>query len=102
MNSFGKVKKHIIICAIMVCMLSGFSLADDCKAVYGDRDLKIRLATGSPGELGLLEELANAFNGKHNSSMCWIKAGSGKSLQLLKEKKVDIVMVHAPAYGMPH
>jgi len=29
--------------------------------------------------------------------MCWVKAGSGKSLKLLKEKKVDIIMVHAPA-----
>ena len=29
--------------------------------------------------------------------MTWFKAGSGKSLQLLKDKKVDMIMVHAPA-----
>jgi len=29
--------------------------------------------------------------------MCWRKAGSGKSLKFLKNKDVDIVMVHAPA-----
>lgn len=29
--------------------------------------------------------------------MCWKKAGSGKSLKLLQEKKVDLVLVHAPA-----
>ena len=29
--------------------------------------------------------------------MCWKKAGSGKSLKLLKAGKADIIMVHAPA-----
>jgi tungstate transport system substrate-binding protein len=28
--------------------------------------------------------------------MCWKKAGSGASLKLLKNKAVDVVMVHAP------
>jgi tungstate transport system substrate-binding protein len=55
------------------------------------------LATGSPGELGLLKELAGHFNQKNDTTMCWVKAGSGKSLKLLKEKSVDIIMVHAPA-----
>jgi len=30
------------------------------------------------------------------TTLVWIKAGSGKSLQLLKDKKVDMIMVHAP------
>ena len=67
-----------------------------CKKVYGKGENQIRLATGSPGELGLLEVLAENFNRENNTSICWVKAGSGKSLALLKEKKVDIVMVHAP------
>ena len=29
--------------------------------------------------------------------MCWVKAGSGKSLKLLRQKQVDAIMVHAPA-----
>lgn len=70
---------------------------DGCKAVYGEGANRIRLATGSPGELGLLEVLAGAFNKKHDTSLCWMKAGSGKSLNLLKGKKADVVMVHAPA-----
>ncbi len=77
--------------------LTGFTWANGCKAEYGKEKLKFRLATGSPGELGLLKELAGAFNEKNNSSMCWIKAGSGKSLKLLKAQKTDVVMVHAPA-----
>jgi tungstate transport system substrate-binding protein len=69
---------------------------DEYEAIYGNGSHKIILATGSPGELGLLESLANAFNPKHDTAICWKKAGSGESLQLLKDKKVDIIMVHAP------
>ena len=49
------------------------------------------------GELGLLKVLAKAFGKQDNAKMTWFKAGSGKSLQLLKDKKVDMIMVHAPA-----
>ncbi|MBT8342862.1 MAG: substrate-binding domain-containing protein [Desulfatitalea sp.] len=69
----------------------------DCTATYGAGSTSIRLATGSPGELGLVEVLANAFNNTHDTRLCWKKAGSGASLKLLKEKEVDFVMVHAPA-----
>lgn len=71
--------------------------ADNCKAIYGNGKDRFILATGSPGELGLLEKLAQAFNSSNGTSMCWQKAGSGKSLKLLQEKKVDVVLVHAPA-----
>jgi len=70
---------------------------NDCNAVYGTGAATLRLATGSPGELGLLEVLADAFNATHASRLCWKKAGSGKSLNLLQTKAVDIIMVHAPA-----
>lgn len=95
-------KKHGLlkwVLALVVCLfvaLPAFS-GDECTAVYGTGPNAFSLATGSPGELGLLEEMAAVFNAKHNTSLCWRKAGSGKSLQLLKEKKVDMVMVHAPA-----
>jgi tungstate transport system substrate-binding protein len=66
-------------------------------AVYGSGANQFSLATGSPGELGLLKVLAEAFGKQDNAKMTWFKAGSGKSLQLLKDKKVDMIMVHAPA-----
>ena len=66
-------------------------------AVYGTGVHQFSLATGSPGELGLLKTLAEAFGKQDNAKMAWFKAGSGKSLQLLKDKKVDMIMVHAPA-----
>jgi tungstate transport system substrate-binding protein len=74
-----------------------FAYAGECKLTFGDGNPTVRLATGSPGELGLLEELANTFNETHKTSICWIKAGSGQSLKLLNQKAVDMVMVHAPA-----
>lgn len=86
---------------VFLLILTGFVgqgiAADQCKASYGISGTVFRIATGSPGELGLLKELADTFNAAHNTTMCWVKAGSGKSLKLLKNKEVDGVMVHAPA-----
>jgi tungstate transport system substrate-binding protein len=70
---------------------------EKCTELYGDSDQRFSLATGSPGELGLLKALADDFNKTNGTALCWKKAGSGASLKLLKEKKVDMVMVHAPA-----
>jgi tungstate transport system substrate-binding protein len=70
---------------------------EKCEGLYGKGQNKFSLATGSPGELGLLKVLAEAFAASADASMCWRKAGSGESLKLLKEKQVDIIMVHAPA-----
>jgi tungstate transport system substrate-binding protein len=66
-------------------------------AVYGSGVNHFSLATGSPGELGLLKRLGETFGKQDNATLTWYKAGSGKSLQLLKDKKVDMIMVHAPA-----
>jgi tungstate transport system substrate-binding protein len=90
--------RSLIVFIIFFVLLACPALAgDDCKAVYGSGSKVFRLATGSPGELGLLEVLADAYNKEHGTSMCWKKAGSGASLKLLKEKAVDMIMVHAPA-----
>ena len=70
---------------------------DNCTEEYGNGSNVITLATGSPGELGLVKVLAEAFNEANDTRICWVKAGSGASLKMLKEKKVDLVMVHAPA-----
>jgi len=78
--------------------LPGTSPADEqCDGMYGSGPERFSVATGSPGELGLLKALADAFNAGNDTSMCWRKAGTGESLNLLKEKKVDMIMVHAPA-----
>jgi tungstate transport system substrate-binding protein len=96
-----RLKKASTVTIILIAVLLVFSPAanaqDECKAVYGSGETTLRLATGSPGELGLVEVLAEAFNSAHDSRLCWKKAGSGASLKLLKAKAVDVIMVHAPA-----
>jgi len=94
---FLNLFKHLLRGFILLLLISSVSIAqNDCKGTFGNTERIFRLATGSPGELGLLEELATVFNGENGTTMCWIKAGSGKSLKLLKDKKVDIILVHAP------
>jgi tungstate transport system substrate-binding protein len=56
----------------------------------------LRLATGSPYELGLIDALSEPFEEIYNCKVEVTKAGSGKSLDLGREGKVDLVMVHAP------
>ncbi|MGP1485193.1 MAG: substrate-binding domain-containing protein [Campylobacter sp.] len=67
------------------------------KDVYGNGKIELKVATGSPGELGLLEVLANEFTKFSDTKICWVKAGSGESLGLLKDKMIDVAMVHSPS-----
>jgi tungstate transport system substrate-binding protein len=87
----------IVVAALMFCVGTMASASDQCTELYGDSPKKFSLATGSPGELGLLKVLADAFNKANRISLCWKKAGSGEALKMLKDKKVDMIMVHAPA-----
>jgi tungstate transport system substrate-binding protein len=94
------IKNHRYLALALVLGILVFQPAfaeDKCTAVYGTGNHNFSLATGSPGELGLLKVIATVFNQKYDTRLCWRKAGSGKSIQLLKQKKVDMAMVHAPA-----
>ena len=66
-------------------------------AVWGHGPNAFTLATGSPGELGLLEALASEFAQTHNATVSWFKAGSGQAMKLLQDRQVDMVLAHAPA-----
>jgi tungstate transport system substrate-binding protein len=81
----------------LCALLSGpVAAVEKCDGTYGTGAHSFSLATGSPGELGLLKALAERFCASNDGTMCWVKAGSGESLKLLKDKKVDMIMVHAP------
>ena len=87
-----------------ICLLLGLSLSSLTSLaqtkpteIYGQGEKSFRLATGSPGELGLLKILAETFSKDSGAKMEWFKAGSGASLKMLKNKEVDMIMVHAPA-----
>lgn len=93
-----KSKVLMLFLAIFIFIVGTTAIAaDKPTAVYGSGANKFSLATGSPGELGLLKVLGEAFGKKENATLEWYKAGSGASLKLLKDKKVDMIMVHAPA-----
>jgi tungstate transport system substrate-binding protein len=92
--------KKLLGLVLMFFLLYPFLLVSadqQCTEVYGNSEKVFSLATGSPGELGLLKALADDFNQVNDTELCWIKAGSGEALKILKDKKVDMVMVHAPA-----
>ena len=82
----------------LLFLVAGAGAQPKMAATYGTGPEKFTLATGSPGELGLLKVLGEALSEKMGgkTTLVWIKAGSGASLKLLKDKKVDMIMVHAP------
>jgi tungstate transport system substrate-binding protein len=82
---------------LLLTMAASAFAQEKCNGVYGNGPHRFSLATGSPGELGILKVLGETFSKENNATLCWVKAGSGDSLKLLKEKKVDMIMVHAPA-----
>ena len=79
-----------LVFAVMALMLLGPSTlcpGISRAAVYGAGADQFSLATGSPGELGLLKVLAETFGKQDNAAMAWFKAGSGKSLQAPERQK---------------
>lgn len=90
----------LVAAAGLACIAGGSAAADSApraEAVYGESGPVLRLATGSPGELGLIAELATRFSDQEPIRLEWYKAGSGAALELLETGQVDLVMVHAPA-----
>ena len=87
----------VVAVAFVLTVCAPAMAGDEYAGSYGSGSHKISLATGSPGELGLVKALADAYTPKTDTTIQWKKAGSGASLKLLKEKAVDMIMVHAPA-----
>jgi tungstate transport system substrate-binding protein len=90
--------RTICLLALSLCLMANAALAGPAvEASYGPGPQIFTLATGSPGELGLLALLGQAYCAKNNCRLDWIKAGSGQSLDMLKAGETDMIMVHAPA-----
>lgn len=94
---FAAVQVLVVLCCVGVALAAEGAPKTKVTESYGKGANVFSLATGSPGELGLLRELGEAFGAKHNARLDWVKAGSGESLALLQGKQVDMIMVHAPA-----
>jgi tungstate transport system substrate-binding protein len=94
------MRRLLVACAALLLLATpGFAEKKAAKVMesYGTGKNVFSLATGSPGELGLLRELGLAFAKMADARLDWVKAGSGESLEYLKTKQVDMIMVHAPA-----
>ena len=97
MTIFKKNSILIAFIAFALFSMTAISFSQErCTAVYGEGPNKFSLATGSPGELGIIKALAKAFSQEKSITLCWVKVGSGEALRLLKDKKVDMIMAHAP------
>ncbi len=75
--------------------------SDIPKEVYGDKNTskKLKLSNGGAGPTGILKELANDYLSIHkdaNIAIEWYQNISLNSLNLLKEKKVDIALIYEP------
>lgn len=93
-----KMKRILFMSLVGLLAFSPLLQAQDkFDGEYGTGPNRFSLATGSPGELGLLKALGEAFSSAANTTLLWKKAGSGESLKALKDKSVDMIMVHAPA-----
>lgn len=87
-----------LVLALGAAVLSSHSIAQaKPDAVWGEGPERFSLATGSPGELGLLEVLATTFARENNATVMWFKAGSGAAMKMLAARKVDMALAHAPA-----
>jgi tungstate transport system substrate-binding protein len=94
----SKATRAVLASMLMFWVFASLGYAQPvCTETYGTGPNKFSLATGSPGELGLLKVLGEQFAKKNNTTLCWVKAGSGESMKFLKDKQVDMIMVHAPA-----
>ncbi|HTZ17518.1 MAG TPA: substrate-binding domain-containing protein [Dissulfurispiraceae bacterium] len=90
--------RTLLLVTVITLLFPIASFAEErCSELYGAGAGRFSLATGSPGELGILKVLGEEFAKENESTLCWIKAGSGDSITLLRSKKVDMIMVHAPA-----
>jgi tungstate transport system substrate-binding protein len=92
------VKRAAAVTTSLVVLVGGCSATSrtEYAAEYGSGERQLVVATGSPGELGLLKVLAEAFADKAQTRVLWYKAGSGRALEILHRKEVDVIMVHAP------
>ena len=68
--------KWLLVLAMVLSLACLATASDNCDGIYGTGTHQFSVATGSPGELGLLKVLAEEFG---------------------KERKVDSILVHAPA-----
>ena len=82
--------------AAMIAVPAASAAEPALGATWGHGSHSFAIATGTPGETGLLERLATEFADLNDAKVSWYPAGSGQALALLKQGKVDMVLAHSP------
>ncbi|MDE3020893.1 MAG: substrate-binding domain-containing protein [Pseudomonadota bacterium] len=80
----------------MVLLTNEAVRMEQVTEVYGEGKTRLMVATGSPGELGLLKAISELFVRDNDAAIAWVKAGTGRSLSLLKTCRADLALVHVP------
>ena len=57
----------VFVLVVSICLTQPVYAGDECTAVYGRGNNTFSLATGSPGELGMLKAIAEVFNSKNDT-----------------------------------
>jgi tungstate transport system substrate-binding protein len=91
-----RIQKQLLQKLMITCILVTAFCIFPAAADSTQHDSVLKIATGSPYELGLVDALNTSFNEINNCTVEVTKAGSGASINLGREGKVDLVMVHAP------
>lgn len=90
--NYGSRLATILFAALMLCGLGGCT-----TKVVAPEYKQIVIATGSPYELGLVDELAKAFQKKHGGVIRCIKTPTGPGLDLGRHGLTHITMGHERA-----
>lgn len=91
-----RIKNQLIQKLMITCILVAAFCILPAAADSTQHDSVLKITTGSPYELGLVDALSTPFKEINNCTIEVTKAGSGASISLGREGKVDLVMVHAP------
>lgn len=92
----GTVVASLLAVSVLVAGGAAWA-APQPDATWGQGASHFTIATGSPGDTGLLERLASEFAAQNDARLSWYRAGSGQALDLLRQRRVDMVLAHAPA-----
>jgi len=76
----------VFLCGYVITLSPALAL-EKCAGSYGSGKNTFSLATGSPGELGLLKVLGEAFGNKADAALCWVKQGPESRCSFSKTKK---------------
>lgn len=91
-----RIQKQLLQKLMITCILVTAFCIFPAAADSTQHDSVLKIATGSPYELGLVDALSTSFNEINNCTVEVTKAGSGASINLGRDGKVDLVIVHAP------